>query len=80
MNWRKLEVHETDGYLGQLGDPVEDAPANLDTCEIAEDGSIAIWPDHMVAGPGEDPDWDTPKVAVDWAGFREALVSARGAE
>lgn len=77
MNWRKLEVYE-DGYLGRLGELVEDAPANLDTCEIAEDGSIGAWPQHMVAAAGEEPDWDTPRATIDWTGFRQALVSCRG--
>lgn len=80
VNWRRLEVYEADGYLGHLGELVEDAPANLDTCELAQGGSIDTWPNHMVAAPGEEHGWDTPRVAVDWTGFREALQAARGDE
>ncbi len=78
INWRELEVHEVDGYLGHLGELVDDAPANLDTCELADDGSIDTWPQHMVAAPGEEPEWDTPHGRVDWAGFATALAAARG--
>lgn len=72
MSWRALAVYSADGYLGQLGDLVDNATADLDTCEITAEGQI-MWPDHMIAAPGEDPDWDTPRVSVDWTGFDEAL-------
>jgi hypothetical protein len=78
INWRELEVHDTDGFIGHLGGLVDDAPANLDNCELAGDGSIAEWLDHFVAAPGEDPNWDTPRGPVDWTGFAGALKAARG--
>ncbi len=80
VHWRELEVHDADGFVGHLGELVDDAPANLDACELNEDGSVSEWQGHFVAAPGEAPDWDTPRGEVDWSGLAAALKAARGAE
>ncbi len=76
INWRELKVYGEDGFLGLLGELVSDGDAGLDHCEAKGDGSIDIWPQHFVAAPDEEPDWDTPRVAVDWTGFAESLADA----
>ena len=38
-----------------------------------ETGEIYGWHQYFLSAPGEDPDWDTPKMSVDWTGFLNAL-------
>ena len=78
MNWRQLQVTDGDGdSFGDLGTLVETAPANLDSATI-EDGKIVSWDGFFMAAPDEDPDWDTPRVEVDWTGFQETWDVACG--
>ncbi len=76
INWRDLRVYGIDGFLGFLGELVDVASASLDYCELSIDGNIESWPQHFIAASDEEPDWDTPRVAVDWTGFVEALSGA----
>ncbi len=69
IHWTELLVTDSDGITcGTLADMVRDAPANFDTATI-EDGRIVSWPDWFISAPGEEPNWDTPRVDVDWGGF-----------
>ena len=73
-NWRELMVTDADGdSAGTLGDLVDNAPANLDNAVLNSDGSISEWMDFFIAASGEEADWDTPRAAVDWSGFVQAL-------
>ena len=75
-NWADLLVTDSDGKpWGTLGSIVESAPANLDNAEI--DGRrIAAWDGFLLSAEGEEPDWDTPKIIVNWDGFWEKLQKA----
>ena len=81
VNWRDLRVTDNQGVTAaeSLGHFVDHAPANLDNA-IIEDGKITEWPDFSLSAEGEDPEWDTPLVDVDWSGFAEALAKYSGAE
>lgn len=73
LKWMDLIVSNEDGATGDtLGEIVNICPANLDNATI-EDGKIVAWPGFMLSAPGEEPDWDTPRGAVDWDGIGEAL-------
>lgn len=75
MDWRKLIVTDSDGEeWGELGELVDNAPANLDSARIV-DGAIESWDGFFLSAPGEDPDYDTPRAEVDWTGFEEAIVA-----
>ncbi len=77
LTWDRLEVTGCDGSpCGTLGEMVAEHCANLESIRLGTDGSIEEWPQHFVAGPDEDPNWDTPREPVDWFGFREALQAA----
>lgn len=78
INWRTLGVIGNDGEsLGTLGEVLGNAStAAITEIELNDDGSIDTWGDHMIAAPGEEPDWDTPRVPVDWSGFAAALSEA----
>lgn len=74
MDWRELIITGDDGQeWGLLGAMVRDAPANLNNATI-ENGRITEWPQFMLAAPGEEPNWDTPRGTVDWDGFTTALA------
>ena len=73
-NWTELNVTDGDGMVSNLGELVRCAPANLDSAVITE-GRIAQWDGFLIAAPGEDAEYDTPRVAVDWDGFENALKS-----
>lgn len=70
--WRDLVVYRDTAVT--LGAMVDSKDAGLAVLLLSDDGAIDTWPGHLVAGPSEEPEWDTPKVPVDWAGFREALA------
>jgi hypothetical protein len=74
-NWRELLVTDDTGDLwGTLGGLVDSAPSTLDTCVLNPgDTGIAEWPRFFVHADGEEPNWNTPRGAVDWTGFRTAL-------
>ncbi|MEJ2023418.1 MAG: hypothetical protein P8Y00_00070 [Deltaproteobacteria bacterium] len=64
---------DSDGAeYGLLGEMLDRTPAHLDTVTV-EDGAIASWGGFFLSAPDEDPDYDTPRCVVDWAGFQEAL-------
>ena len=76
--WRELEVTNCDNErVGNLSGFIGTG-FRVDFI-VVRDGKIAEWPDFFIAAPGEEPDWDTPRGAVDWTGFVEALEAARGA-
>jgi len=77
IKWTELEVHDTEGPTGDtIENFVKLAPANFD-CAVIDNGRLVVWPQFMLAAPGEEPDYDTPRGAVDWAGFENALSEAR---
>jgi hypothetical protein len=83
INWRNLIVSEGNADMGRtLGDMLTEYAAGdndcLDRVKLATDGSIDSWEQLFISAPGEDPEWDTPRVPVDWDGFESALQIARG--
>jgi hypothetical protein len=77
INWKNLLVTDSDGdSWGELGAVVSSAPANLDGV-VVENGAISEWNGFYLSAEDETPDWDTPRGAVDWTGFTEALSEAR---
>lgn len=70
MKWSQLVVTDTEGEQGTLGDLVTNSPELLRHA-IISGGRIVEWQDHFLSAPGEDPDWDTPRCEVEWAGFEE---------
>ncbi len=74
--WQDLVVWNEGEIVGSLAgfcDENDDALAGI---VLSAAGQISEWPYFFVAADGEDPDWDTPRGAVDWAGFAEALAEA----
>jgi hypothetical protein len=78
MTWRELIVTDSDGatWADNLGKLVETAPANLDSATIEND-KIVAWDGLLLSAPGEEPNYDTPSVPVDWTGLEDALKVAR---
>ena len=77
MYWKNLIV--TDSYgggYGTLGDVMSVSPESLDSATI-DDGAVVSWDGFFLSAPDEEPDYDTPRCKVDWAGFQEALDSLR---
>ena len=73
VSWRDLIVTDAEGdTAGTLGWFVDHAPANLDNAVI-EGGVLKIWDGYFISAEGEDPNFDTPKVPVDWSGFQTAI-------
>jgi len=58
--------------LASLYDVVTTFPHMLASATIV-DGKITEWPDYFLSFEDEEPDWDTPRSEVDWAGFEEEL-------
>ena len=74
IRWQDLIVTDADGQeWDSLGGLVARAPANLDNAVTDETGRITEWDGFFLCAPGEDADWDTPRVPVDWDGLREKL-------
>lgn len=61
--------------IGTLADVLATSP-DLMSSLVISGGRIAEWPQVLVAAPGEDPDWDTPRVDVEWSGFVDAVRDA----
>lgn len=76
ITWRELIVTNTEGEQTALGDALEKTPQLLDSASI-ENGELQLWGQHYLSAPGEEPEWDTPRVPVDWTGFEQALTNAR---
>jgi hypothetical protein len=78
ISWRELRIFDREGaeMTQTLGGVVEHAPEALATATL-EQGRIATWPDYFLAAPGEEVDWDTPRLPVNWEGFDDALARAR---
>jgi hypothetical protein len=74
ISWRELIVTDgrDNGQVGTLGNIVDNELMHIEDAEI-RDGKILQWHGYFISAPGEDPDWDTPFVEVDWTGFEEAL-------
>ena len=78
-NWKDLRCI----YIGQdasygepklyLEDIVKASPVALKNHATIEDGRIVTFLDYYILSPEETPDWDTPRVLVDWTGFENAL-------
>ena len=80
LHWRDLGVTNGDGEsCGTLGEVIDrrDSSIGPEHLDLGPDGSINSWPQHLIAAPDEEPDWDTPRVPVDWSGFKDALTRAR---
>lgn len=76
--WQNLIVTDYDGdRVGTLGEVMNSCPANLDSARV-EDGKITSWPQYFLSADGEEANWATPYVPVDWKGFANALNIARG--
>jgi hypothetical protein len=76
-NWRDLTITVGEGETGNLGEIADNYPETLDGATIVN-GAIDTWTGHFLSAPGETPDWDTPRGAVDWTGFEDALARGRG--
>lgn len=76
INWKDLIVTDAEGgTVGTLGEEVEAAGNSLRNIWF-EDGKLVEWPQFFVSAPGEEPGPDSPREAVDWTGFSEALAAA----
>ncbi len=81
INWRELYVTMSgeEGEVGTLGE-ITDAETpdacieQIDPLDAA--GAIVSWRQYNLAAADEDPDYETPRRAVDWTGFRDALAGA----
>lgn len=79
INWKNLVVVDCEGDAwGELGDIVENAPANLDSADIV-DGKIEAWHGFFLEAPsgGNIDDVDFHGV-IDWTGFSDRLDQSRG--
>ena len=73
-HWTELTVTDEAGVrLLPLGALVAEGYDRLPDIALDAFGGIDQWQQHMIAAPGEEPDWDTPRGDVDWAGFMAAL-------
>lgn len=82
IKWSDLivtgEDNQPGGTLGEwLSEPHyhESALASI----RMRDGHIESWDSYFISAPGEEPEWDTPRVPVDWNGFEAALTTAKSA-
>ncbi|HEX6938612.1 MAG TPA: hypothetical protein VF158_04320, partial [Longimicrobiales bacterium] len=65
--WQDLIVH-----IDGVSQPLE--PAHLVGRVDEWDGDRPVVIEGvLLAAPGEDPDWDTPRAPVDWTGLRAAV-------
>lgn len=79
-HWRQLTVVFGNSDTINFGRFMDEASHGLrsigglvvDEC----DGHILEWPDVLVHADGEEPNWDTPQVEVDWTGLAEAVENA----
>jgi hypothetical protein len=85
LSYRELLLIDAQGN-GEttIGDAIDRAIASHEIGEfdgqlltVASDGSVESWDGYFVAAPGENPDWDTPRLMVDWSGFAEAVSEIR---
>jgi len=74
INWRKLNVINCEeDELGKMEDVLAKYPSILRTLELDDTGAIYGWDRHFAYADGERYDCDTPRVPVDWTGFRDAV-------
>ena len=74
LHWTNLRVTDSDGDdIGALGDCINDGTVSTEYIMLRDDGSLDSWPDYFISAPGEEPEWDTPHVPVDWTGFANAV-------
>lgn len=66
--WQDLVVSNEGGVWGTLGELVNTDPERVGNAKV-ENGRIVEWSGFFLSAPGEEPDWNTPKGEVDWAGF-----------
>ncbi|HEX7048738.1 MAG TPA: hypothetical protein VF188_00900, partial [Longimicrobiales bacterium] len=68
--WQDLIVH-----IDGVSQPLE--PAHLVGRVDEWDGDRPVVIEGvLLAAPGEEPDWDTPRAPVDWTGLRAAVEAA----
>ena len=73
--WKDLIVYDDEcRELGTLGEITQDRPEMVSVFHHPSDD----WPGHFIAEEGEEPDWDTPRGAVDWEGFEEIKQKKTG--
>jgi hypothetical protein len=84
MNYRELRLIDTDNNETTIGAAIDRAISLRECSEfderyltLAADGSVDSWDGYFVAAQGEDHDCDTPRCAVDWSGFAEAVAEIR---
>ena len=77
INWRELIVSTGDAVEGtELGIVTDTDDSSLLSAQV-ENGRIVSWPQLYISAPGEDPDWNTPNVPIDWTGFDQAVQTVR---
>ena len=78
-NWTEIVVTDAEGgTVGTLGEMVERQDEALARAVVdTERGGIREWEQYYMAAPGEEPDWDTPRGAVDWTDFPGCLYCGR---
>ena len=77
IHWRKLIVSTGNAAEGtELGIVTDTDDSSLLYVQV-ENGRIVSWPQFYISAPGEDPDWNTPSVPVDWTGFGQAVQTVR---
>ena len=77
IHWRKLIVSTGNAAEGtELGIVTDTDDSSLLYVQV-ENGRIVSWPHLFISAPGEDPDWNTPSVPVDWTGFGQAVQTVR---
>ena len=75
INWKDLLVTDNGRIvLGRLEILLAAGYSGFRTF-VMKNGLIDEWSDHYVFAEHEEPEWDTPQCAVDWAGFEDAVFS-----
>ena len=74
--WRDLIVTDDEGDTDNLGIMVDIGEFSLSNITLAN-GRIQTWDNRYISAPGEEPEWDTPRVPVNWDGFADSLKLAQ---
>lgn len=73
ISYTDLLITDQDGNQSNLDAMMLNLDYSLRNIKLASDGSIAEWDGKFISAPDEEPNWDTPKVAVDWTGFEDRI-------
>jgi len=76
MNWKELMVTDAEGNTARL---INSLDVVAKSYPIVRDGALVELVGYLLHAPTEEPEWDTPRVNVDWGGFTEAMKEAQGA-